>query len=140
MLSCHHSGRIPLAPRGTRQSSRPTGPLMGPQLGLSLERLRRGGEDAAGTTAVQHDRDLRAPTGAAESVQRRAGLPAEQDSSHRGQTSAHDRLVSHNPKVVGSNPTPATKKHQVRGPFRHVRRGGPLADSPRCTTRAVVQR
>ncbi len=34
---------------------------------------------------------------------------------------------AHNPKVAGSNPAPATKKHQVRGPFRSAERASLLS-------------
>jgi len=41
---------------------------------------------------------------------------------------ARDRRVStHNPKVAGSNPAPATNEIPGQRPFRRLRRGGPLA-------------
>ena len=53
--------------------------------------------------------------------------PAEQAKMASTREDASFWQPSHNPKVAGSNPAPATKKHQLRGPFRRDRRRASLA-------------
>jgi hypothetical protein len=47
---------------------------------------------------------------------------------------------AHNPKVAGSNPAPATKKFQLRGPFRSARRASSLAACQRIVNTLVNER
>jgi len=48
----------------------------------------------------------------------------QQGKRRRAPTSSHGRRCTHNPKVAGSNPAPATNwKHQLRGPFRIAGKG-----------------
>jgi len=56
--------------------------------------------------------------------------PRDQDEHRLAPTTTHGRRCTHNPKVAGSNPAPATTKPLVDGNIRQ----GLLASPPRCLT------
>ena len=59
--------------------------------------------------------------------------PSEQDQRLRASTGTDDDHSSHNPKVAGSNPAPATNlKNQVKGRFPTGSRPSPLAEPGLC--------
>ena len=62
----------------------------------------------------------------------------DQDECDLDPTSADVDRPAHNPKVAGSNPAPATKKYQLRGPFRSARRASWLPASTRCQRQGLV--